>query len=153
MEKENNNALQTLNVKQLDEILRELEVQGHSKFRRKQDKIDRILKEVSEVATINEYLIRYKKQPIRTKPIEKTHDIKKLSERQKKCRTKDRAKLNKERNKIRKEIEELESNKEEVLGKIKGLKKGAHSGFKGKRIQKLNKEAKDMTVKIEQLTK
>ena len=81
MEKENNNALQTLNVKQLDEILRELEVQGRSKFRRKQDKIDRILKEVSEVATINEYLIRYKKQQIRTKPIEKTHDIKKLSER------------------------------------------------------------------------
>ena len=153
MEKENNNALQTLKVKQLDEILRELEVQGRSKFRRKHDKIDRILKEVNEVATINEYLTRYKKQPIRTKPIEKTHDIKKLSERQKKRRTKDRAKLNKERNKIRKEIEELESNKEEVLGKIKGLKKGAHSGFKGKRIRKLNKEAKDMTVKIEQLTK
>ena len=151
MEKENNNAFQ--NVKQLDEILRELEVQGRSQFRRKQDKIDRILKEVSEVATINEYLIRYKKQPIRTKPIEKTHDIKKLSERQKKRRTKDRAKLNKERNKIRKEIKELESNKEEVLGKIKGLKKGAHSGFKGKRIRKLNKGAKDMTVKIEQLTK
>ena len=150
MEKENNNALQTLNVKQLDEILRELEVQGRSKFRRKQDKIDRILK---EVATINENLIRHKKQPIRTKPIEKTHDIKKLSERQKKCRTKDKAKLNKERNKIRKEIEELESNKEEVLGKIKGLRKRAHSGFKGKRIRKLNKQAKDMTVKIEQLTK
>ena len=84
MEKENNNALQILNVKQLDEILRELEVQGRPEFRRKQDKIDRILKEVSEVATINEYLIRYKKRPIRTKPIEKTHDIKKLSERQKK---------------------------------------------------------------------
>ena len=151
MEKENNNnALQTLNVKQLDEILRELEVQGCLKFRRKQDKIDRILREVT---TINEYLIRYKKQPIGTKPIEKTNDIKKLSERQKKRRTKDRAKLNKERNKIRKEIEELASNKEEVLGKIKGLKKGAHSGFKGKRILKLNKEAKDMVTKIEQSTK
>ena len=151
MEKENNNnALQTLNVKQLDEILRELEIQGRSKFRRKQDKIDRILREAT---TINEYLIRYKKQPIRTKPIEKTNDIKKLSERQKKSRTKDRAKLSKERNKIRKEIEKLESNKEEVLGKIKGLKKGAHSGFKGKRIRKLNKEAKDMVAKIEQLTK
>ena len=105
MEKENNNnALQTLNVKQLDEILRELEVQGRSKFRRKQDKIDRILREVT---TINEYLIRYKKQPIRTKPIEKTNNIKKLSERQKKSRTKDRAKLNKERNKIRKKSKNL----------------------------------------------
>ena len=57
MEKENNNALQSLNVKQLHEILRELEVQGRSRERRKEDKIRRILKEVSEVATINEYLI------------------------------------------------------------------------------------------------
>ena len=156
MEKENNNALQSLNVKQLDEILRELEIRGRSTFRRKQDKIDRILREVSEVATINEYLIRYKKQPIRTIEKNNTHetiDIKKLSERQKKRRTKDKTKLNTERNKIRKEFEELESNKEEVLGRIRNLKKGAHSGFKGKRIRKLNKEAKDIAVKIEQLTK
>ena len=92
MEKENNNALQTLNVKQLDEILRELEVRGRSTFRRKQDKIDRILKEVSD---INEYLIRYKKQSIRTKDkTQKPHEAidievpNKLSERQKKRRTK-----------------------------------------------------------------
>ena len=80
-------------------------------------------------------------------------DPKKLSKRQKKRRTKDKTKLNKERNKIRKEIEGLESKREEVLGKIKNLKKGAHSLFKGKRIRNLNKEANNIAVKIEQLTK
>ena len=61
------NALSNLNVKQLDEILREYDVPGRSLVRNKGDKIVRILKEIKEVATINEYLIRYGKQPIRIK--------------------------------------------------------------------------------------
>ena len=68
MEKEINNALQQLNVRQLDEILRELEVRGRSTLRREEHKVDRISKEISEIATINEYLIRYGKQPIMVKP-------------------------------------------------------------------------------------
>ena len=59
------NALGALNVKQLDEILREYDIQGRSLIRRKGDKIVRILEEIKELATINEYLIRYGKQPIR----------------------------------------------------------------------------------------
>ena len=59
------NALGTLNVKQLDEVLREYDVQSRSLIRRKGDKIVRILEEIKELATINEYLIRYGKQPIR----------------------------------------------------------------------------------------
>ena len=55
------NALGALNVKQLDEILRKYDIQGRSLIRRKGDKIVRILEEIKEVATINEYLIRYGK--------------------------------------------------------------------------------------------
>ena len=165
------NALNNLNVKQLDEILREYDVPGRSLVRRKGDKIVRILKEIKEVATINEYLIRYGKQPIRIevetptnrstweperRNIVKTmHEpiAKPLSEWQKKRKCNVRNKLNKEsNNNLRKEIDNLKLEKEGILDKVKKLKK-AHSGFKGKRITKLNRESKNIEMQIEQLTK
>ena len=112
------NALGALNVKQLDEILREYDIQGRSLIRRKGDKIVRILEEIKELETINEYLIRYGKQLIRIKVeaptnrstwepereiIAKTTPepmtepiVKPLSEWQKKCKSNVRNKLAKE---------------------------------------------------------
>ena len=164
------NALSNLNVKQLDEILREYDVPGRSLVRRKGDKIIRILKEIKEVAMINEYLIRYGKHPIKNKleeftwkperrNIAKTMSepmtkptVKPLSERQKKRKSNVRNKLTKESNNLRKEIDNLKLEKEGILNKVKKLKK-AHSGFKGKRIRKLNRESKNIEMQIEQLTK
>ena len=171
MEKINiSNALNNLNVEQLDEILREYYVPGRSLVRRKGDKIVRILKEIKEVSTTNEYLIRYGKQPIRIevetptnrstweperRNIVKTmHEpiAKPLSEQQKKRKSNVRNKLAKESNNLRKEIERLKLEKENTLDRLKKLKR-AHSGFKGKRIRKLNKESKNIEIQIEQLTK
>ena len=164
------NALNNLNVKQLDEILREYDVPGRSLVRRKGDKIVRILKEIKKVGTINEYLIRYGKQPIRIevetptnrstweperRNIVKTmHEpiAKSLSERQKKHKSNVRNKLTKESSNLRKEIDNLKLEKEGILDKVKKPKK-AHSGFKGKRIRKLNRESKNIEMQIEQLTK
>ena len=168
------NALSNLNVKQLDEILREYDVPGRSLVRRKGDKIVKILKEIKEVATINEYLIRYGKQPIRieveaptnrstwepereiiakTAPEPMTEPVAKpLSERQKKRESNVRNKLTKESNRLRKEIDKLKLEKEGILDKVKKLKK-SHRGFKGKRIRKLDRESKNIGIQIEQLTK
>ena len=167
-------ALGALNVKQLDEILREYDVQGRSLIRRKGNKIVRILEEIKELATINEYLIRYGKQPIRieveaptnrskweperetitkTTPEPMTEPIvKPLSERQKKRKSNVRNKLAKESDRLRKEIDKLKLEKEGILDKAKKLKK-SHRGFKGKRIRKLDRESKDIGIQIEQLTK
>ena len=164
------NALNNLNVKQLDEILRESGVPGRSLIRRKGDKIVRILREIKEVATINEYLIRYGKQPIRIEVEAQTNRstwepereiiaktmtepvAKPLTERQKKRKSNVRNKLTEESNNLRKEIDNLKLEKEGILYKVKKLKK-AHSGFKRKRIRKLNRESKNIEIQIEQLTK
>ena len=128
------------------------------------------MKEIKEVAAINEYLIRYGKQPIRIevetptnrstwKPerrniVKTVHEpiAKPLSERQKKRKNNERNKLTKESNNFRKEIDNLQLEKEGILDKVKKLKK-AHSGFKRKRIRKLNRESKNIEMQIEQLTK
>ena len=157
------NALNNLNVKQLDEILREYGFPSRSLIRRKGDKIVRILEEIKELATVNEYLIRYGKQPIRieveapnnrstwepereiiakTTPEPMTEPIvKPLSERQKKRKSNVRNKLAKESDRLRKEIDKLKLEKEGILDKVKKLKK-SHSGLKGKRIRKLDRESK-----------
>ena len=75
-----------------------------------------------------------------------------MSERQKKCKSNIRNKLTKESNNLRKEIDNLKLEKEGISDKVKKLKK-AHSGFKGKRIRKLNRESKNIEMQIEQLTK
>ena len=172
------NALSNLNIKQLDQILREYDVPGRSLVRRKGDKIVRILKEIKEVATINEYLIRYGKQPIRieveaptnrstwepereiiakTTPesMAKTTSepvAKPLTERQKKRESVRMNKFKKESDRLRKEIDKLRLEKEGILDKLKKLK-NSHRGFKGRRIRKLDRESKNIGIQIEQLTK
>ena len=163
LNKSTSNALNNLNVKQLDEILHEYGVPGRSLIRRKNNKIFKILEEIKEIAMINEYLIRYGKQPIKIKveasikrrsTWEPEREIitesivapvaKPLTERQKKRESVGMSKFKKESNRLRKEIERLKLEREGILNKLNNLKKGAHRGFKERRIRKLNKELKDI---------
>ena len=56
------NALNGLNVNQLSKILTDLGVPGRSSLRKKDEKVDRIMRE--HPSKINDYLIKYGKQPV-----------------------------------------------------------------------------------------
>ena len=152
------NALNGLNVNQLSKILTDLGVPGRSSLRKKNEKVDRISKE--DPSKINDYLIKYGKQPINqvkkarsSNENESPRDPKPISKRSKKHESQLRTKFKKESEKARSEIDRLEAEREEKLIKLNKLKKGPHPGFKKKRARVLAREAADIGVKIEQLTK
>ena len=158
MEKEITNALNGLNVNQLSKILTDLDVIGRSSLRRKYDKVARISKE--NLSKINDYLIKYGKQPINSSSQAHTTFVQTsnqksdtISKRARKRESQLRTKLKKESEKSRSEIDRLEAEREEKLVKLNKLKKGPHPGFKKKRARALAREAAEIGVKIEQLTK
>ena len=158
MEKEITNALNGLNVNQLSKILTDLDVIGRSLLRRKDDKVARISKE--NLSKINNYLIKYGKQPINSSSQVHTTFVQTsnqksdtISKRARKRESQLRTKFKKESEKARSEIDRLEAERQEKLVKLNKLKKGPHPGFKKKRARVLAREAADIGVKIEQLTK
>ena len=76
-----------------------------------------------------------------------------ISKRARKRESQLRTKFEKESEKARSEIDMLEAERKEKLVKLNKLKKGPHPGFKKKRARVLAREAADIGVKIEQLTK
>ena len=156
MEKEITNALNGLNVNQLSKILTDLDVTGRSSLRKKDEKVARISRE--DPSKINDYLITYGKQPINQVKASSTEnesprEPKPINKRTKKRESQLRTKLKKESERARIEIDRLQAEQEEKLVKLNKLKKGPHPGFKKKRARVLAREAADIGVKIEQLTK
>ena len=145
-----NEALNGLNISQLSGILTDLEVSGRSSLRRKNDKIARIMK-ISKVSTINDYLKKYGKDLIPTKEI--ARDVTVTSKRAKKRQSQLRNKLKKESERIRSEIEKLEAERAEKIAKSSKITKGPHRGYKNKKIRKLNRDASNIGIQIEKLTK
>ena len=158
MEKEITNTLNGLNVNQLSKILADLEVTGRSSLRKKDEKVARISRE--DPSRINDYLIKYGKQPINqvkkarsSTENESPRDPKPIRKRAKKRESQLRTKLKKESERARSEIDRLKAERKEKLVKLNKLKKGPHPGFKKKRARALNREVANIGVKIEQLTK
>ena len=158
------NALNGLNVNQLSKILADLGVTGRSSLRKKDEKIARISGE--DPSKINDYLIKYGKQLISSKNTSQVHTTSEqtsgqtsnqtsgsISKRARKRESQLRTKLKKESERARIEIDRLEAERGEKLTKLNKLKKDPHPGFKKKRARALTREAADIGVKIEQLTK
>ena len=150
--------MNALNVDQLSKILADLGVLGRSSLTKKDEKVARISRE--DPSKINDYLIRYGKQPINqvkkarsSTEHESPRNPKPISKRAKKRESQLRTKLKKESERARSEIDRLQAEREENLVKLSKLKKGPHPGFKKKRVRALDIEVANIGVKIEQLTK
>ena len=104
MEKKITNALNGLNVNQLSKILAELGVLGRSSLRKKDEKVARKSRE--DPSRINDYLIKYGKQPINqvkarsSTDNESPLDPKPISKRVKKRESQLRTKLKKESERV-----------------------------------------------------
>ena len=63
-----------------------------------------------------------------------------------------KSKMKKESIRLRNEINKLESQRDEIKEKIKKMVRGAHSGFKKKKIRNMNREATKLGEQIQELT-